>query len=141
MLEPIDKATHCALGYGQSFGSLPQNALIAINSRIVGNPESGKSELMKPPGCASDSGARCVKSYCLVLIISGAEPLLLSWSRCRSKERCLYPCGGLVLHVWKHVSIGVQREGAVLACPSCSETTFGDTPAASAIVAAECRKS
>jgi hypothetical protein len=30
---------------------------------------------------------------------------------------------------------------AVLTCPSCSETTFGDTPAASAIVAAECRKS
>ena len=30
---------------------------------------------------------------------------------------------------------------AVLACPSCSETTFGDTPAASAIVAAEWRKS
>ena len=23
---------------------------------------------------------------------------------------CFYPCGSRVLHVWKHVSIGVQRE-------------------------------
>ena len=29
---------------------------------------------------------------------------------------------------------------AVLACPSCSETTFGDTPAANAMVAAETMK-
>jgi len=35
----------------------------------------------------------------------------------------------------------VSNVKAVLACPSCSETTFGDTPAASSIVAAECRKS
>ena len=29
----------------------------------------------------------------------------------RSNEHCLNPCGSLVLHVWKHVSISVQREG------------------------------
>ena len=27
MLEPIHKATHCAFGYAQSFGSLPEMAL------------------------------------------------------------------------------------------------------------------
>src|SRR5437868_7767724 len=32
-------------------------------------------------------------------------------SRCLSEEHSLYSCGSLVLHVWKHVSIGVQREG------------------------------
>ena len=32
-------------------------------------------------------------------------------SLCLSKEHSLYSCGSLVLHVWKHVSISVQREG------------------------------
>jgi len=46
------------------------------------------------------------KSQYLPLIISGAESLHL-----RSKEHCLYPSDSFVLHVWKHVSIGIQREG------------------------------
>src|ERR1700752_3705064 len=72
-----------------------------------------------------------------VPILSGAEPFVLNdSSRCLSKEHSLYSCGSLVLHVWKHVTISVHVK-AVLACPSCSETTFGDTPAANAIVAAE----
>jgi hypothetical protein len=29
----------------------------------------------------------------------------------RSKEHCLYSCGSLVLHVWKNVSISIQRKG------------------------------
>jgi len=44
--------------------------------------------------------------------VSGAEPFGINdSSRCRSKEHCLYSCGSLVLHVWKHVSVSVQREG------------------------------
>ena len=46
------------------------------------------------------------------MIVSGAEPSVLNDSlRCRSKEPCLYSCGSLDLHVWKHVSVSVQREG------------------------------
>ena len=42
----------------------------------------------------------------------GCRTLVLNdSSRCLSKEHCLYSCGSLVLHVWKHVSISVQREG------------------------------
>jgi hypothetical protein len=36
---------------------------------------------------------------------------LTDLSRCLSKEHSLCSRGGLVLHVWKHVSISVQREG------------------------------
>jgi hypothetical protein len=45
---------------------------------IVGYPESGKSEPVKTPDCASNPGTRCVKSYCLVLIVSGAELFVLT---------------------------------------------------------------
>ena len=74
-------------------------------------------------------------------ILSGAEPFVLNdSSRCLSKEHSLYSCGGLVLHVWKHVSISVQREGRV-GVSLLLRDNFGRHSAASAIVAAECRKS
>jgi hypothetical protein len=79
---------------------------------FVGAPESGRSEPVKPQTCAYNLGTRCIKSYCLVLIASGADLCVLGYpSRPHSKEDCLYPCGRFVLHVWKHVSIRVQREG------------------------------
>ena len=56
-------------------------------------------------------GTRIHHCYCLV-IVSGAELLVLNDSSRRlSKEHSLYSCGSLVLHVWKDVSISVQREG------------------------------
>jgi hypothetical protein len=49
---------------------------------------------------------------CAARSLSGAETFVLNGFITLSVERAyLYSCGGLVLHVWKHVSIRVQREG------------------------------
>ena len=45
------------------------------------------------------------------MIVSSAElSVLNSSSRCVSKEHCPYSGGSLVLHVWKYMSLSVQRE-------------------------------
>ena len=47
-----------------------------------------------------------------VFLGSGAELLVLNDSSpSLSEEHSFYSCGSLVLHVWKHVSISVQRKG------------------------------
>lgn len=56
------------------------------------------------------------------------------------KEHSLYPCGSFALHVREHVSISVQCEHRA-GVSQRSDTTLGDTPAASASVAAVCRRS
>lgn len=56
-------------------------------------------------------------------------------SRCPWEYR-LYSCSSLVLHVWKHVRIGVQREGRA-GMSELLRNNLGHTPADKAIVAAE----
>ena len=48
--------------------------------------------------------------------------------------------GSLVLNAWEHVRVSLQSE-EMLACPSMSEMTLTETPAATAKVAAVCRRS
>ena len=84
---------------------VPRNALVAIN------PELSASVQCESWDFALESGTRPVKSY-VALIVSSATMFAFSQSSSRrSKEHCLYSCGSLVLHVWKNVSIGIQREG------------------------------
>ena len=90
--------------------------------------------------CAFESGTRRVKPY-VVLIRIGCHGLVVSQSSSRrSKEHCLYSCGSLVLHVWKNVSISIQRKGRARVS-KLLRNNFGRHSAANAIVAAEWRKS
>ena len=99
-----------------------------------------KTNLLRPPVRALNSGTRCGTSYSF-FVVSSAEFVVPIWSsRRRSEEHCFYPCGSFVLHVRKGMSISVQREGRA-GVSELLRNNFRDTPAANAIVAAEWRKS
>jgi hypothetical protein len=49
-----------------------RNKSFTVSWRVVGNPETGKSESVKPD-CASNLGTLYVKSHSLVSSVSGAE--------------------------------------------------------------------
>jgi hypothetical protein len=101
-----------------------------------------KKRTRETNGLPSNPGTRLVKPCCLALSISAAEAAwpLSNPSRACSEEHCLDACGSLVLHVRKHMQISVPREGRA-GVSELLRDNLCDTPAASAIVAAEWRKS
>ena len=85
--------------------------MCSVAGQLVGNPESGKGEPVKPPDSHINPAPECVKSMYLRDRI-GCRALRPQLVVTPSLERALpLPCDSLVLHVWKHVSISVQREG------------------------------
>lgn len=84
-----------------------RNTTLWPNSRLSGNC---KKRSPKPPIPDEISAP----GYIILITSSssGAELLVLNdSSRGLSKEHSFYSCGSLVLHVWKYMSISVQREG------------------------------
>ena len=85
--------------------------LVLTNGLVAIKPELSASVQCESWDCAFESGTRRVKPY-VVSIVSGATvSSLASRQARRSKEHCLHSGGSLVLHVWKNVSISIQRKG------------------------------
>jgi hypothetical protein len=74
---------------------------------MVGYPETIRSAPQKPRKSRHPNIINCY-----IFVLSGAELIVLKDpSFGLSEEDSFYSCGSLVLHVRKHMSISVQREG------------------------------
>jgi hypothetical protein len=86
-------------------------ALALGSGRLVGYPETVRSAPQKPPIVDEISAPEYIINL-YVFVPSGVERIVLKdLSSGLSEEHSFYSCGSLVLHVRKHMSISVQREG------------------------------